>query len=110
MPRTPSASRPVSYVMRDSMPDLPEGNIVYQSLQRPKLLRGAEWQYSMINNLVAGFLVLFAITGWNWHLLLAAAILGGPVQWLLRMLSRHDPQFFAVYFRSQRHPLIRHPN
>jgi type IV secretory pathway TrbD component len=108
MPR--AAHTPMTSYSSHSAPDAPEGNVVYQSLQRPKLLRGAEWQYSMINNLLAGFLVLFAITGWNWHLLLAAAILGGPVQWLLRMLSRHDPQFFAVYFRSQRHPLRREPN
>jgi type IV secretory pathway TrbD component len=86
------------------------GNIVYQSLQRPKLLRGGEWQLSVTNNLVAaGFAVLTLIT-WNWHFILGAAFFGWPVQWLIRVLGRHDPKFWRKYLRSVRQPLIREPH
>jgi type IV secretory pathway TrbD component len=42
--------------------------------------------------------------------LVLAALLIWPVQWLIRLLSKHDAQFFEVYRRAIRHPLIREPN
>jgi len=85
----------------------PIGNIIYQSLQRPKLLRGGEWQLSVANNLMAAGLGTMALVTWNWRLLLGAAFFAWPVQWLIRMLGRHDPQFWQIYFRTRKRPLIR---
>ena len=45
----------------------PIGNILYQSLQRPKLLRGGEWQLSVANNLMAAGLGTMALVTWNWR-------------------------------------------
>jgi type IV secretory pathway TrbD component len=93
--------------MRGSANGFPIGNIVYQSLQRPKLLRGGEWQLSVINNLLVAGLGTMAVVTWNWRLLLGAAFFAWPVQWLIRMLGRHDPQFWQIYFRTRQRPLIR---
>ena len=97
----------VTSLMRGSASDFPIGNIVYQSLQRPKLLRGGEWQLSIINNLMAAGLGTMAIVTWNWRLLLGAVFFAWPVQWLIRMVGRHDPQFWQIYFRTRQRPLIR---
>src|SRR6516165_467273 len=77
------------------------GNTVYQSLIRPKLLRGGEWQLSMVNNLMAAGLGTMAVVTWNWRFLIGAAFFAWPLQWLIRMLGRHDPQFWQIYFRTR---------
>jgi type IV secretory pathway TrbD component len=85
-------------------------NIVYQSLQRPKMLRGGEWQLSVVNNLVAaGFMILTIIT-WNWRFLLGAVFFGWGVQWLIRLLGRHDPKWWRKYRRYSQQPAIREPH
>jgi type IV secretory pathway TrbD component len=86
------------------------GNIVFQSLQRPHLLRGGEWQLSVTNMLVASAFGTAALLTWNWRLLLVAAFFTWPVQWVIRMVGRHDPQWWAIYFRALRKPLIREPH
>jgi len=95
-----------------SMPDAENipGNILYTALQRPKLLRGGEWRLAMINHIVAVCCCIQAISQRNWRWLVLAALLFWPVQWLIRLLSKHDAQFFEVYRRAIRHPLIREPN
>jgi type IV secretory pathway TrbD component len=85
-------------------------NIVYQSLQRPKLLRGGEWQLSLMNNLLAAGFVTLALMSWNWRYLLGAMFFGWPVQWLIRVLGRRDPNWFQIYLRANRQPLIREPH
>lgn len=85
----------------------PSGSRVYQSLQRPKLLRGAEWQLSVTNNLAAAACGVFAVITWNWRLGVCAAILAWPVQWALRAMGKRDPQYTEVYWRALRHPLRR---
>jgi type IV secretory pathway TrbD component len=83
---------------------------VYQSLQRPKLLRGGEWQLAVANNLAAAGLTTLAFVTWNWRLLLGGAFFAWPVQWLIRNQARLDPQWWQIYFRSRRRPLIREPH
>ena len=90
-----------------SADDVEIGNIVYQSLQRPKLLRGGEWQLSMATNLIAAGFVILAIMQWNWRFLPGALFFGGPIQWLLRVLADRDPKYWQKYIRSIGQPLIR---
>jgi type IV secretory pathway TrbD component len=99
-------SRPTS---RDSG-DIQVANIVYQSLQRPKLLRGGEWQLSVVNNLVAAGFVILTIITWNWRFLLGAAFFGWGVQWLIRVLGRHDPKWWRKYRRYSQQLAIREPH
>jgi type IV secretory pathway TrbD component len=87
--------------------DVQVGNIVYQSLQRPKLLRGGEWQLSLATNLLAAMFVLLAIMSWNWRFLPGALLFGGPIQWVLRVLADHDPKYWQKYMRSIGQPLMR---
>jgi len=67
-------------------------------------LRGGEWQLSVCNNLLAAGFGTMALMSWNWRYLLGAALFGWPVQWLIRLLGRHDPQFRQVYFRATAKP------
>jgi type IV secretory pathway TrbD component len=90
--------------------DVQVGNIVYQALQRPKLLRGGEWQLSVLNNLVAAGFALLTFMRWNWHFALGALFFGWPVQLLIRKLGRRDPKFWHKYQRTWRKPLIREPH
>jgi hypothetical protein len=60
-----------------------------------------------MNNLMAAGIGTMAVVTWNWRLLLGAAFFAWPVQWLIRVLGRHDPQFWQIYFRTRQHPLIR---
>jgi type IV secretory pathway TrbD component len=83
------------------------GNIVYQSLQRPKLLRGGEWQLSVATNLTAAAFVILAIMTWNWRFLPGALFFGGPIQWLLRVLADYDPKRWQKYVRTIGQPLVR---
>jgi hypothetical protein len=70
------------------------------------MLRGGEWQLSVVNNLVAaGFVVLTIIT-WNWRFLLGAMFFGWGVQWLIRVLGRHDPKWWRKYRRYSQQPAI----
>jgi type IV secretory pathway TrbD component len=104
----PIASLPTVHTSRGSADDdVKIGNIVYQSLQRPKLLRGGEWQLSVATNLTAAAFVILAIMTWNWRFLPGALFFGGPIQWLLRVMADHDPKRWQKYLRSIRQPLVR---
>ena len=85
-------------------------NIVYQSLQRPKLLRGGEWQLSVANNLLAAGFGILTLMSWNWRYLIGAFFFGWPVQWMIRALGRRDPKFWQKYVRTWNQPLIREPH
>ena len=61
----------------------------------------------MVNNLMAAGLGTMAVVTWNWRFLIGAAFFAWPVQWLIRMLGRHDPQFWQIYFRTRQRPLTR---
>jgi hypothetical protein len=61
----------------------------------------------MVNNLIAAGLGTVAVITWNWRLLIGAVFFAWPVQWLIRMLGRHDAQWWQVYFRYRRRPLTR---
>lgn len=93
-------------VTRSVGTDVQVGNVVYQSLQRPKLLCGGEWQLSMVTNLIAAAFVILAIMQWNWRMLPGALFFGGPVQWLLRRLAEHDPKYWIKYLHTINQPLI----
>ena len=103
----PMPASPMVYSSRGSADDLEVGNIVHQSLQRPKLLRGGEWQLSVATNLIAAGFVILAIMQWNWRFLPGALFFGGPIQWLLRVLADRDPKYWQKYIRSIGQPLIR---
>ena len=103
----PAAPMAIARNPRASADDVEIGNIVYQSLQRPKLLRGGEWQLSMATNLIAAGFVILAIMQWNWRFLPGALFFGGPIQWLLRVLADRDPKYWQKYIRSIGQPLIR---
>jgi type IV secretory pathway TrbD component len=90
--------------------DVHVGNIVYQALQRPKLLRGGEWQLSVLNNLVAAGFATLTIMKWNWRFALGAIFFGWGVQYLIRRLGRRDPKFWQKYTHTWGKPLIREPH
>lgn len=98
-----------THAMRGSPSEVHAANIVYQSLQRPKLLRGGEWQLAVATNLTAAAFVMLAIMTWNWRFLPGALFFGGPIQWLLRVLASHDPRYWQKYVRALGQPLIREP-
>ncbi|MBV8053924.1 MAG: VirB3 family type IV secretion system protein [Deltaproteobacteria bacterium] len=102
MPQTALSSR--------AAPESGHFNIVYQSLQRPKLLRGGEWQLSVLNNLTAAGFAILSLMKWNWRFALGAIFFGWPVQWLIRVLGRRDPKFWQKYQRTWNKPLIREPH
>lgn len=106
--QAPAPALPTAYRSHASTDDdVQVGNIVYQSLQRPKLLRGGEWQLSLATNLMAALFVLLTIMQWNWRFLPGALLFGGPIQWMLRVLADHDPKYWQKYMRSISQPLIR---
>jgi type IV secretory pathway TrbD component len=106
----PAISAPATSWAHSSANGYQVGNIVHQSLQRPKLLRGGEWQLSMINNLLAAGFGILTLMTWNWRFLLGALFFGWPVQWLIRMLGRDDPLYWQIYLRTRKRPLIREPH
>jgi type IV secretory pathway TrbD component len=123
LPSARSTTRQPSYAPRAATPlatlapglsryddNVEAWNPVYQSLQRPKLLRGGEWQLSVVNNLVAAGFVILTIMTWNWRFLLGAIWFGWAVQWLIRLLGRHDPKWWHKYLRYNRQPLVREPH
>jgi hypothetical protein len=64
----------------------------------------------VVNNLVAaGFMILTIIT-WNWRFLLGAMFFGWGVQWLIRVLGRHDPKWWRKYRRYSQQPTMREPH
>lgn len=85
-------------------------NIVYQALQRPKLLRGGEWQLSVLNNLIAAAFIMLTIMTWNIRFLVGAVYFGWCVQWLIRVLGRHDPKWWQKYIRYMQRPRVREPH
>jgi len=103
----PMPASPMGYTSRGSVDDVEVGNRVFTSLQRPKLLRGGEWQLSMATNLIAAGFVILAIMQWNWRFLPGAAFFGGPIQWVLRVLADRDPKYWQKYIRTINQPLIR---
>jgi hypothetical protein len=57
--QTPLLGLPMVRPSRRSVADdAAIGNVVYQSLQRPKLLRGGEWQLAVATNLTAAAFVI----------------------------------------------------
>jgi type IV secretory pathway TrbD component len=98
---------PTPRTTRAAADNLQVGNMVYQSLQRPKLLRGGEWQLSVATNLIAALFVILAIMTWNWRFLPGALFFGGPIQWLLRVLADYDPKRWQKYLRTLNQPLVR---
>src|SRR5215831_13746425 len=107
---TAAPAMPTMLSSRGSTADVEVGNRVYQSLQRPKLLRGGEWQLSLMTNLIAAGFVILAIMQWNWRFLPGALFFGGPVQWALRVLADHDPKCWQKYMRTRNQPLVREPH
>ena len=103
----PAISVPATSWAHTSANGYQVGNIVHQSLQRPKLLRGGEWQLSMINNLLAAGFGILTLMTWNWRFVLGALFFGWPVQWLIRILGRDDPLYWQIYLRTRKRPLIR---
>jgi len=101
---------PMLRTSRGSADEVEVGNIVHQSLQRPKLLRGGEWQLSVATNLLAAGFIVLTIMSWNWRFLPGALFFGGPIQWLLRVMADHDPKRWQKYVRTIGQPLIREPH
>ena len=81
----------------------------FQALQRDKLLMGAEREVAQLNVMFTTILGLLALLTLNWRLAVLAVIFGGPVQWLLRMLSQEDPDYIKVYLEALQCPHIRQP-
>jgi type IV secretory pathway TrbD component len=111
--RTSQAAAPAMPTMlppRGSVADVDIGNRVHQSLQRPKLLRGGEWQLSLMTNLIAAGFVILAIMQWNWRFLPGALVFGGLIQWVLRVLANHDPKRWQKYMCTHNQPLVREPH
>ena len=82
---------------------------VYQSLQRDRLLMGGELEVSQLNVTITVLLALLALMALSWHLLVLAVIFGGPVQWVIRTLSEHDPDYLKTYLEALSSPHIREP-
>ena len=78
-------------------------------MQRDKLLMGAERELAQLNVMFTTILGLLALLTLNWRLAVLAVIFGGPVQWLLRMLSQEDPDYIKVYLEGLTAPQLRSP-
>ena len=70
---------------------------------------GGERELSQANIAITVLLGLLALLGLNWHLALFAAIFGGPVQWIIRILSQDDPDYVKVYLEGLACPHVREP-
>jgi len=73
-------------------------------LQREKLLRGGEERLSLIVMFVATLFGLVAFMAWDIYALAGACFFAWPVQYLVRRLAKHDPQYLAVYLRAVKLP------
>ena len=85
------------------------GTSVNQTLQRAKLLRGAEYKYSLWNMLFTFFLGGQIVMSHNWWLIIPLVFFAGPVQWMLRWLSRNDPLAISLYLEASSLPLVWEP-
>ena len=83
--------------------------MVFQSLQRPKLLMGCELELAKLTITVTVLLFLFAVMKFSLDYLLMAFIFGGPVMWVLRILSEQDPDYAKVYVEALQIPHVREP-
>ena len=81
----------------------------FQAVQRDKLLMGAEREVAQLKVMFTTILGLLALLTLNWRLAVLAVIFGGPVQWLLRMLSQEDPDYIKVYLEGLTAPQLRSP-
>ena len=84
-------------------------HMVFQSLQRPKLLMGCELELAKLAITVTVLLFLFAVMKFSLDYLLMAFIFGGPVMWVLRMLSEQDPDYAKVYVEALQISHVREP-
>jgi type IV secretory pathway TrbD component len=112
-----TVSSGVPLVAANTEPADPNSNVaprsmeeVYQSLIRPKLRRGGEWKLTTAGGLIALMMLVATLVSHVWWLLGVAAFLYWPVQWVFRAAAKHDPQWYAVYTRALRQPLVREPN
>ena len=71
------------------------------------MLQGGQWELSMWNNLVTFGFAGLAIMTLDWRLGIGAAFFAWPVQWLIRLIGKKDPQYWQVYWRYLRQPSIR---
>jgi type IV secretory pathway TrbD component len=86
---------------------------VYQSLARPKLKRGGQWQFTSSIGIFAIFMVFATILSHRFEPVIFAALFYWPALWLARQAAKHDPQWLEVYFRSFTHSFwhpIREPH
>jgi type IV secretory pathway TrbD component len=86
------------------------GHVVYQALQRDKLLRGGEERLSLAIMFIATICGVLAVHLWSPYLLGLTVIWAWPVQWGAKRLAAHDPQYFAILLRAIKHPLMREPH
>ena len=70
---------------------------------------GAERELAQLNVMFTTILGLLALLTLNWRLALLAVNFGGPVQWLLRMLSQEDSDYIKVYLEGLTAPQLRSP-
>jgi type IV secretory pathway TrbD component len=83
---------------------------VYQSLQRPKLLLGGEWEAALINMYATLIFMVLALFSLNWRMALLSLFCGTCLQWGLRVFAQKDPDYFKRLLEAIRHPHIREPN
>jgi hypothetical protein len=60
--------------------------------------------------LTASAFGLLAFMTWQWEPLVGALFFGWPVQSLIRMMGREDPQWTQIYRLARAQPLIREPH
>jgi type IV secretory pathway TrbD component len=79
-------------------------------LQRPKLLLGGEREATQYNLYLTLMFVVFALFGLSWRMGVLAIFCGTILQWVIRVYSQTDPDYFKVLLAATRHPHIREPN
>jgi type IV secretory pathway TrbD component len=82
---------------------------VYTSLQRSKLLLGGEREATLYNLYLTFMFIVFALFGLSWRMGVLAIFCGTCLQWVIRICSRTDPDYFKILFAARRHPHIREP-
>ena len=85
----------------------PRAHRVYTSLQRPKLLLGGEREATQFNLYITFMLVVFALFGLSWRMGVPAIFCGTILQWVVRIYSQTDPDYFKILLAAWRHPHIR---
>jgi type IV secretory pathway TrbD component len=85
---------------------------VYQSLARPKLRKGGQWQFTAAIGLFTIFLTLDTIMSRRLWPVIVGVTAYWPALWLARQAAKHDPDWLAIYFRSLVHSMkpIREPH